>query len=49
MKKINELFGEVGSATVKRRQAEVFELSVRGNREPLKFLEQKSDLVNKEF
>lgn len=49
--KMNELqfVGEVGSAAVKARQAEVFGLGTRGHREPLKALEQKSDLVDEVF
>lgn len=49
MKKINELVGEVRSTVVKKRQPKVFGLGARGNWEPLKVLEQKSDLVNEEF
>lgn len=49
MKKFNELVGEVGHTVVKKRQPKVFGLDARGNRVPLKVLEQKSDLVNQEF
>lgn len=57
--KINELVGEVQSTVVKKGQAEVSRyhllstysigFGARGNREPLKVLEQKSDLVNELF